>query len=134
MDFFEDLGNKITQTYNAASEKTGKIAKEAKLKSNIADANGKINEEYKKIGKKIYEEYLNRREEETVAGLIEEFKEIDKNKEEIAKAEDEILALKDRRKCINCGTEFETKYEYCPKCGTKNNVTVKNIENEKENK
>lgn len=119
MDFFENLGNKLSKTYNAASEKTGKIAREAKLKINISDTQSKIDEVYVEIGREIYEKYLNHRDEEVALMFIEEFKKIDKYKDSIKAAEKEILELKDIKKCAKCGAEFEDKYEYCPKCGAK---------------
>ena len=42
MDFFEDLGKKLSKTYNVASEKTEKVARQAKLKINISDMKDKI--------------------------------------------------------------------------------------------
>ena len=74
MDFFENLGNKLSKTYNAASEKTGKIAREAKLKINISDTQSKIDEVYVEIGREIYEKYINHRDEEVALMFIEEFK------------------------------------------------------------
>lgn len=119
MDFFEDLGRKLSKTYNVASEKTEKVARQAKLKINISDMKDKIQEEYAKIGEKIFEKYLDHRDDDVALGFIEEFKAIDKYKEKIKSAEKEILNLKDLKKCAKCGEQFEDKFEYCPKCGAK---------------
>lgn len=119
MDFFEDLGRKLSKTYNAASEKTEKVARQAKLKINISDMKDKIQEEYVKIGEKIFEKYLEHRDDDVALEFIEEFKAIDKCKEKIKSAEREILDLKDLKKCAKCGEQFEDKFEFCPKCGAK---------------
>lgn len=132
MDFFEDLGKKISKTYNAASEKTGKLAKEAKLKVNISDSLEQIEKLYTQIGQKFYAKYMDHREDEIAMEFIQEFKDIDKYKEAIAKAEKEILELKDLKQCSNCKARFEEKYEYCPKCGTKYQETVYETEIVKE--
>lgn len=120
MDFFDKLGKKVSETYNVASEKTSKLAKEAKLKIAISETEEKVEEEYKKIGKAVYEKYVNNRDEEVALGFIEEFKNIDQYEESIKKAKKEILDLKDKKKCEKCGTEYETKFDFCPSCGAKN--------------
>lgn len=120
MDFFDKLGKKVSETYNVASEKTSKLAKEAKLKVSISEAQEKIEREYIKIGKNIYEKYLNHRDDDVALTFIEEFKTIDKLKESVRNSEKEILDLKDKKKCNKCGSEFEAKFEFCPNCGAKN--------------
>ena len=142
MDFFDKLGKKVSETYNVASEKTSKLAKEAKLKITISEEKEKIESEYKKIGEKLYEKYLNNRDDEVALAFIEEFKNIDVAKENIKKSEDEILDLKDRKKCAKCGNSFDDKFEFCPSCGTKAEKEEKEepqvfeaeIVNEEENK
>lgn len=131
MDFFEDLGKKLSQTYNAASEKTEKVARQAKLKINISDMKDKIQAEYARIGEKLFEKYLEHRDDDVALDFIEEFKTIDKYKEKINSAEKEILALKDLKKCAKCGAQFEDKFEYCPKCGAKHDEIVYETETEK---
>lgn len=139
MDFFDKLGKKMSETYNVASEKTSKLAKEAKLKINISEEKERIQEEYKKIGEKLYQKYLNNRDAEVVLDFIEEFKNIDTAKGNIKNSEDEILDLKDRKKCTKCGTAFDEKFEFCPSCGTKaekeeSQVFEAEIVNEEDNK
>ena len=119
MDFFGDLGKKISKTYNVAEEKANKVARETKLKFNISEMENNINEEYVKLGQKVYEKYLNKREDENALEYINEFKNIDKYKENIENAKNEIEEIKDKKKCLNCGVYFEKSFEYCPNCGTK---------------
>ena len=59
MDFFENLGKKLSKTYDAAADKTEKVTRHAKLKINISDMKSQIQDEYAKIGEKVYEKYLN---------------------------------------------------------------------------
>ena len=120
MDFFDKIGEKVSKTYNVASEKTANFAKETKLKIEISENKDKINEEYKNIGKKLYEKYIDKRDEDVAMNFIEEFKKIDALNEAIKSYENEILDLKDKTKCEKCGEEFEENYEFCPKCGAKN--------------
>jgi rubrerythrin len=117
MDFFDKLGKKFSQTYNAASEKTSKIAKETKLRISISECEGNLKDIYKKIGKIIYEKYQTRREEDLAMEFIKEFKEVDTIKQKIQDMEREILDLKDKVKCSKCGNLYEATFEFCPKCG-----------------
>lgn len=119
MDFFDKLGKKVSETYNVASEKTTKLAREAKLKVAISEIKENIEKEYEKIGKAIYDKYLNKRDDDVALQFIEEFKAIDKASERIKNAEDEILDLKEKKKCSKCGAEYEAKFEFCPNCGNK---------------
>ena len=43
MEFFDKLTKKASETYKGAAEKTGKLAKEAKLKIKISENKSKIN-------------------------------------------------------------------------------------------
>ena len=119
MDFFDKIGKKVTETYNVASEKTGKLAKEAKLKIEISDNERLIKDTYVKIGERIYTEYLNKRDNDVALQFISEFKEVDGLKEDIKLANQTILELNDKIKCKKCNTEFESKFDYCPSCGEK---------------
>lgn len=120
MDFFDKLGKKISEGYNAAAEKTKEVANETKLKFAISDCKEKINKEYKQIGEKVYEMFLNDRDNETALKLINEFKAIDGLKEDIKRNEYQILETNKKKKCDNCGEEISIDAEYCPKCGTAN--------------
>ena len=119
MDFFENLGKKLSKTYDVAADKTEKVTRHAKLKISISDMKDKIQEEYAKIGEKVYIKYLDHRDDDVALGFIDEFKAVDKYNEKIKSAEKEILELKDLKKCAKCGEQFEDKFEYCPKCGAK---------------
>ena len=117
MDFFDKLGQKISEGYNAAAEKTKEMANETKLKFAISDCKDKINEEYKKIGKSVYEMLLNDRDNEIALKLINEFKTVDGLNESIKKSEEEILSLNGKKKCEKCGAEIDKNATVCPKCG-----------------
>ena len=119
MDFFDKIGKKVSEGYNAAAEKTSKLTKEAKLKLAIAENKNKLDDEYKKIGEKVYEKFLNSRDHNIAMTLIEEFKIIDELKEAIKNNEAEILELKDKKKCTKCGKEYDENFDFCPNCGAK---------------
>ena len=58
MEFFDKLGKKASEAYKITADKTGKIAKETKLKFRIGELKNKIDEQYKEIGKKVYEKQV----------------------------------------------------------------------------
>lgn len=118
MDFFNKLGKKTTEAYQTAKEKTTKLSGELKLKGKISDYKEKINNEYQEIGKIVYEK-MKAGEDASKEEITPKCEEIERLKEEIEKAEVEILSLKGIKKCVNCGEELELKAEFCSKCGNK---------------
>ena len=58
MDFFDKIGKKASETYKFTAEKTGKLAKEAKLRMKMNEDKSDIEDLYKQIGKKVYEKHL----------------------------------------------------------------------------
>ena len=135
MDFFDKIGKKASETYKVTAEKTGKLAKEAKLRIKMNEDKAEINDLYKQIGKKVYEKHviddvINIKEE-----LEEECTKIDVLSQEIENMLKEILTLKDRKQCSNCFEQIEKEAIYCPKCGTKqeNAVDINDVVNEKSN-
>ncbi len=119
MDFFDKLGKKASDTYKYTAEKTGKLAKEAKLRMKMNEDKSEINDLYKQIGKKVYEKHIiddviNIKEE-----LEEECTQIDVLSQEIENMLKEILSLKDRKQCPSCFEQIDKDAQYCPRCGTK---------------
>lgn len=116
MDFFNKLGKKASETYQVTKEKTVKFSEEVKLKGKISDAKNKITALYEEIGEHVYNQFKTNTEEgkEEITTKCEE---ISKQFDEIAKLEADILALKEVKKCIECGTEINRKDDFCSKCG-----------------
>ncbi len=122
MDFFDKLTKKATETYKGAAEKTGKIAKEAKLKMKINDNKSKINDLYQEIGKKVYQKHTANEELCIKKDLEEECAKIDILSAEIDTYHKEILNLSDVKACINCKETIDKEAKFCPKCGTEQPV------------
>lgn len=119
MEFFDKIGKKASETYKGAAEKTGKIAKETKLKMAINDNKGKINKLYKEIGKKAYEKHVEGRSINIEEDIKEEITQIDLLADEIEDFRKEILELKDRKQCEGCKKEIDAEAKFCPNCGLK---------------
>lgn len=129
MEFFDKLTKKATETYKGAAEKTGKIAREAKLRMKINENKSKINDLYEEIGKKVYQKYTSDEELCIKKDLEEECAKIDILSAEIETYHEEILNLSDVKVCINCKETIDKQAKFCPKCGTEQ-PSVENSEKE----
>ena len=119
MEFFNKLGKKVSETYDATAEKTGKLAKEAKLRLKINENKSDINDLYKEIGRKVYEKHVREENIDIKTELEEECTKIDVLSAEIETCLKTILELKDKKQCPKCHTEMEAKAVFCPSCGEK---------------
>lgn len=119
MDFFDKLGKKATEAYKVTADKTGKIAKETKLKFRMGELKSKIEDIYEEIGKKVYEKHVAGEEVSIENNLIEECKKIDEMSNEIESIRQECLELKDKKQCPKCFKEMDKDMKFCPECGAK---------------
>ncbi len=140
MDFFDKIGKKASEAYKVTADKTGKLAKDTKIKIKIGDLRSKINDIYEEIGKKVYEKHVS---DEEVAGIDEEINEkcakIDEISEEIENLLKESRRLRDKKQCPECYSELDRDVNYCPNCGKKQEipepvVVDENIEEKEEEK
>ena len=112
------IGEKAIQTYYHAAEKTGKIAREIKLKANMAENKSKVKELYEEIGKEIYQQYVLKEDLEMKKPMIEQnCSMIAILADEIEEYRMELLKLKDLKQCENCHYEIDVDFHYCPNCG-----------------
>ena len=118
MDFFSKLGKKASQTYQVTKEKAVNLSEELKLKGKINDLKDKIEDEYKEIGKTVYNEVKDGKDV-SKEEIIEICESISKYKDEIEKLQADILTLKNVVKCSNCGVELDLGDPFCYKCGAK---------------
>ena len=119
MDFFDKLGKKASEAYKVTADKTGKIAKETKLKFKISELKSKIEEIYEEIGKKVYEKHVAKEEISIEEDLAEQCNNIDQMSNEIEKLLQECLELKDKKQCPECFKEIDKNMKFCPECGAK---------------
>ncbi len=122
MEFFDKLGKKASEAYKVTADKTGKIAKEAKLKLKMNDLKSQINDIYKDIGKKVYEKHVREENIDIKSELEEECTQIDVLSGEIENILEECRELNDKKQCQNCHAEIEKNSNFCPECGEKQEV------------
>lgn len=122
MEFFDKLGKKATEAYKITADKTGKIAKETKLKLKMSQLRTKVSDLYEEIGKKVYEEHI-REDEDAKENIKEQLEElcvkIDVLSDEIEDLLRQCLELRDKKQCKVCYVEMDKEYKYCPNCGAK---------------
>ncbi len=119
MEFFDKLGQKASQAYKLTADKTGKIAKETKLKFKIGELKTQINNIYEEIGKKVYEKHIREEEICIKKDLEEQCTKIDVLSDEIDSLLKECLTLKNKKQCSNCYKEIEKEDKFCSNCGKK---------------
>lgn len=139
MDFFDRIGKKASEAYKITADRTGKIAKETKLKLRMGEIKTKTNEIYQEIGKKVYEKHVREENISIKDELEEECTKLDVLSDEMDGLLKQCLELRDKKQCPKCYTEIEKNMNYCPNCGKKqehNEEEVKEVEiidnNEKE--
>ena len=119
MEFFDKLGKKASEAYKMTADKTGKIAKETKMKFKIGELKSQINEIYEEIGKKVYESHVKKEEISIQNDLEEQCTKIDVLSDEIESLSKQCLELKDKKQCPKCFKEIEKDAKFCPSCGAK---------------
>ncbi len=119
MEFFDKLGKKASEAYKMTADKTGKLAKETKLKLKIGELKTQINEVYEEIGKRVYENHIRENDENAEQEIEEKCVKIDVLSDEIDSLLKECLELKDKKQCQKCYTEIEKEAKFCKHCGAK---------------
>lgn len=132
MEFFDKIGKKASEAYKVTADKTGKIAKETKMKLKINELKSEINDMYKEIGRKVYEKHVIEDEISIKKDLETECTKIDVLSDEIEELLEQCLSLKDKKQCQNCYKEIDIESNYCPNCGEKQKI--QEAEKETENK
>lgn len=119
MEFFDKLGKKASEAYKITADKTGKIAKETKIKFKIGDLKTQVNTIYEEIGKKVYENHIREEAIDITNELEEQCTKIDVLSDEIDNLLKECLKLRDKKQCPKCYKEIEKEDKFCPNCGEK---------------
>ena len=135
MDFFDKLGEKASKTYKMTTEKTSKLAKEAKIKMQMNEHKAKIQSIYEEIGKKVYEHHVNNDDIDIdIEAVVEEnCIQIDELSNKIEDERKELLMLKDKKQCPKCFYEIDVDFHYCPNCGAEQEDKVCKDEKEEKN-
>lgn len=130
MGFFNNLGKKASEAYKVTADKTSKIAKETKLRMQVADYKSQINDLYKEIGEVVYKKHSEDSKNSITKELEEKCTKIDELTAQIDANLKECLKLKDKRTCPKCNSEVDKNVQFCPNCGEKLEPVVEEKEEE----
>ena len=128
MDFFDNIGKKLTKAGQAVAQKTKDVTGIAKLNSAIYDEEKKINNTYTEIGKLFVKKNADTSEPDFAAliGLIKESEDL------IRSYRGQILEIKGVVRCEKCGAEVTNGSAFCTFCGNAVPVRTKK-DNDAEN-
>ena len=123
MEYFNKISEKASTAYKVTAAKTGKLAKEAKLKLKMSNLKSQINDIYLDIGAKIYEKHLLKEDINIKNDLEEECTKIDILTNQIEEILNECLELNNKKQCLKCFAKIDKDCKFCPECGTKQEDT-----------
>ena len=119
MEIFDKIGKKASEAYKITADKTGRIAKETKIKLRMSKIKAQTNEIYEEKEKKVYEKHVRKEEITIKEELEEECTKLDVLCDEMDNLSKQCLELRDKKQCPNCYKEIEKDMNYCPNCGEK---------------
>ncbi len=128
MDFFDKIGKKASEAYKMTADKTGKLAKETKLKLKMGELKAQINDVYEEIGKRVYEKHIRESDETAEQEIEEKCVKIDVLSDEIESLLKECMELNNKKQCQQCHTEIEKEAKFCKHCGAKQEEPAKEPE------
>ena len=123
MEFFNKISEKASTAYKVTAAKTGKLAKEAKLRLKMSNLKSQINDIYLDIGAKFYEKHLLKEDINIKNDLEEECTKIDILTNQIEEILNECLELNNKKQCLKCFAKIDKDCKFCPECGTKQEDT-----------
>ena len=119
MEIFDMIGKKASEAYKITADKTGKLAKETKLKIRMGEIKAKTNEIYQEIGKKVDEKHVREEDISIKEELEEECTKLDVLSDEMDSILNQCLELRDKKQCPSCFAKIDKDMNYCPNCGAK---------------
>ena len=117
MGLFEDVVVNAKSAVDIVGKKAGKIVDVSKLKINAADLNNEIAKRYESLGRMIYEQ---KKTDNDSSELISDcIAAIDDLYEQLDAVNEQMVTMRAKFICKNCGQENPQNATYCSKCGQK---------------
>ena len=111
---FNDVKRIVGDTAKTVAKKSGEALEYGKIKYAIYDIQNDISKIFTQIGQDVYESYKNG---DDAADFSEKCKVIDEKKCMIEELQADLAALKNSKKCSECGKMAKKDDAYCPACG-----------------
>lgn len=118
MEILDNVGKIVTDTYKSATQASGRLIEESKLKFLISDNESQMREIFENLGRQYYKSYSDG-EVFDFSAFENDFEELRRMQLENEQAREKILNLKGYKKCVNCGKEIKNEYSFCQHCGEK---------------
>jgi len=128
--FGKKVSKTFTKTYKVATEKSGNLIEEAKLRIQIASENDKISEKLEEIGAAVYEDF--KTGNSAYADFEDICKEIEESESAVCEMRTKILEMKKLKQCSVCGNEISRNDRFCSKCGAEQEICYDAEINEEE--
>ena len=112
-----DLFDKIMKGASEIGKQAQAVVEYNRLKLQIMGLKSDISKINEQIGKKVYEEYKNKTENQT--DLRDFFTRIQQLEEEISLLEKKLQDCRGIKICGQCGGAVEYEAKFCPQCGAK---------------
>lgn len=114
MDFFKNIGEKISETVDNGKRFVSEKSQDMKFNSELKNLAAEKEKVFTELGKAFFEQY-GQQDIEEFAELLNKIRSIDENIKEV---NEQIAAIK-ANKCKYCGAELEPGAHFCTKCGHK---------------
>lgn len=116
-NMFDDVLKKAKGAVYVAGKKTGEVVEVSKLKLKCVQLNGKIRDQYEKLGSAVYnmrkQGYEN---SELIAAVSDDIDELLKELDEVS---GKVESIKNIIICPTCGKKNPNTSYYCSKCGSR---------------
>lgn len=122
----ENLGKTLSDTAEAVSKKTKEEVEVQKIKSQVRGMERSNERDFQDIGKMIYDKF--KKGEVVDTAFIELCEAIEGREQAIEEAGKKIAELKGLDVCPNCKEHVNADVVFCPKCGTKMEEGIIDVE------
>lgn len=117
MGFLEDAFNKTKEVFDIACKKTDEVVTTEKQKFNIASLKSKREKDFADLGRLYFEIVKDSTDiDDNTRNLVDAI--IEKN-DEIARLNEDIQNIKNKRICPYCNANIDINSTYCNTCGKK---------------
>ena len=113
----EELGERLSQTAEVVGNKAGEVIQITKIKKDIHSLKQSNNQDFREIGRLIYNMYLNDVVHDPE--IMDICDAISHREEKIDKCRKELSDIKGERLCPSCGKYYSDDMVFCPYCGEK---------------
>ena len=114
MDFFNDLGKRVSSVARSVSEKTRDSVESTRLAGDLRAQKSALDQLYAELGQLCYEIRLGRGDADQAEKVFNEIQRVHARIEELNAQRD---ALRDVRRCQSCGAVMPRDARYCSACG-----------------